>query len=62
MWILTMCARAMFRRHNDVQANRVEWEELTPKAQAGYLEDARTCMRVYTQEVLNRLIRVEGKK
>lgn len=36
-------AHAMFRRHNDVCVVRVDWDELSVTAKAGYLADATVC-------------------
>ena len=48
--VLDACARAMFRRHNDGCLTRLEWDDLPPAARRGYIEDARTCLRVAAQE------------
>lgn len=42
--LISRCAEAMFRRHNDPQMCRLEWSELPPKAKEGYYMDALTCL------------------
>ena len=50
MPLLEKAAKAMFSRHSEKTSTKLKWDELTDKAKAGYIEDARVAFKVLRDE------------